>query len=130
MGNVYYFLGTVFTWIQHSDVNISVNLCQSEFTEFTDHRFSFHTVNKVINMTPYCYGFPIDSIPTVYPPDTDILRQKQVYQSIVGCINWLATCNLPDISPALIFPASYSNAPHLQHYKAVVHALKYLISTN
>ena len=28
------------------------------------------------------------------------------------------------------FLASYSNSPHQQHYKAAVHALKYLTSTN
>ena len=51
--NVDYFLCTVYTWLQHADVNISVHLCQSAFTEFTDHRFSFHIANKVPNMTPY-----------------------------------------------------------------------------
>ena len=32
MGDVNYFLGTAFTWIQHKDVNISVHICQSAFT--------------------------------------------------------------------------------------------------
>ena len=40
MGNVDYLLGTSFTWIQHADGNISVHLCQSEFTGFTARQFS------------------------------------------------------------------------------------------
>ena len=105
MGYVDYFLGTAFTWLQHNYGNISVCLCQSAFTEFTAHQFSVHTANKVPNMTPYCSFFPIDSIPYVDPLDLDIMHRKQVYQIIVGCINWLETCNLPDISPALTFLA-------------------------
>ena len=81
-------------------------------------------------MTPYCSGFPIDSIPPVDPLYPDLLRQNQVYQSIVDCINWLVTCTIPEIEPALVFLALHSNAPHTQHYNAAVHALKYLTSTN
>ena len=81
-------------------------------------------------MTPYRSGFPIDSIPPVDPLDPDIPRQRQVYQSTAGCILWIATCNCPDIAPVRKFLASYSNVSHPQHYKAVVHAFKYLTSTN
>ena len=130
MGYVDYFLCNTFTWLKHKDGNISVHICQSEFTEFTDHWFLVHTANKVSNITPCPSGFPINSITPVDPLDTDLSRQKQVYKSIVGCINWLATCTRPDISPALNFLASYRNAPHPQHYKAAVHALKCITSTN
>ena len=81
-------------------------------------------------MTPYFYVFPIDSIPPVDPLYPDLLCQRQVYQSIVVCINWLVAFTRPDIFPALTFLASYSNAPHPQHYKSAFHALKYLTSTN
>ena len=81
-------------------------------------------------MTPYRPGFPIYSIPPVEPLDPDLPSQRQVYQSIVVCINWLATCTHPDISPVLTFIASYINSPHPQHYKAAVHALEYLTSNN
>ena len=124
MGDVEYFLGTVFTWIQHKDGNISVHICQSAFTEFTAHRFSVQSTNKFPNMTPYCSGFPIDSISPVDPLNPDIPCRRQVYKSIVGCINWLATCTRPGIAPVLTLLASYRNSPHPQHYKASVHALK------
>ena len=130
MGDVDYFLGTEFTWLHQINGNISVHLCQSAFTLFTVHRFSVQIAKNISNVTPYRSGLPTDSIPPVDTLDPDLLRQLQVYQSIVGCINWLATCTHPNIAPVLTFLASNSNCPHPQHYKAVVYALKYLMSTN
>ena len=65
MWDVEYFLGTEFTWLEHKDRNISAHLWQSEFTEFIDYWFLVHSANKVSNMTPYCSGFLIDSIPPI-----------------------------------------------------------------
>ena len=115
---------------QKKNRKISVHLCQSAFTEFTAHRFSVHTAIKVPKRTPYRSGFLINSIPPVDPLNPYITRRRQVYQSIVGCINWMATFTRTDISPALTFLASYINAHHPKHYKATVHALKYLTITN
>ena len=81
-------------------------------------------------MTPYRSGYPIDSIPAAAPDDPDLARRTKVYQSIIGCINWLATCSRPDVAPALTFLSSYNMAPHQQHYKAALHVLKYLFSTS
>jgi hypothetical protein len=39
-------------------------------------------------------------------------------------------CTHPDIAPCLTFLASYQQSPSEQHYKAAVHTLKYLYSTN
>ena len=72
--NVDYFLSTGFTWIQQKDGKISVHLCQSAFTKFTAYRFSVQSANKVLNMTPYRSGFPIDSIPPVDPLNPDLPR--------------------------------------------------------
>ena len=130
MGDVDYFLGTAFTWLKNKYRNISVHICHSALTEFTAHWFLFHTSNKVPSMTQYCSGSPIDSIPPVDPLNPDLPRQKQAYHIIVGCINWLLTCTCPDISPVLNFLASYRNANQPQHYKATVHDLKWLTSTN
>ena len=81
-------------------------------------------------MTPYRFGFPIDSIPPVDPLDPDLPRRRQVYQSIVGCITWLATFTRLDIAHVLPFLASYINDPHPQHYKAAVSAIKYMQEKN
>ena len=74
VGYVDYFLGTACSWLKHKDGNISVYICESTFTEFTAHRFSVHTLNKVPNITTYRSGFPIDSIPTIDPLDPDLPR--------------------------------------------------------
>jgi hypothetical protein len=129
MGDVDYFLGTAFTWKHLPGGHLSVHLCQSAFTEFTAHRFAIDRYNRTPHMTPYRSGLPIDSIPPPDPKDPDLKRRTKVYQSIVGCINWLATCTRPDVSPVVSFLASYSTAPSHQHYKSALHALKYLYST-
>ena len=130
MGDSDYFLGTAFTWIQHKYGNISVHLCQSALTELISHRFSVQSAKKVPNMTPYSSGFPIYYIPPVDPLDPDLPSRRQFYHIIVVCINWIATCTCPDIAPVLTFLASYINSTHPQHYKAAVHAIKYLTGTN
>ena len=129
MGDVDWFLGTAFTWKRHPDGNLSVHLSQSAFTDFTAHRFGVSKYNQTPAMTPYRSGLPIDAIPPPVANDPDQPRRTKVYQSVVGCINWLATCTRPDISPCLTFLASYSHQPSYQHYKSAIHALKYLYST-
>ena len=130
MGDVDYFLGTAFTWLRHDTGHISVHMAQTAFTEFTAHRFGVDRMKRVPNMSPYRSGLPIDSLPPPDPSDPDLERRTKVYQSIVGSINWLAQCTRPDIAPALTFLASYLQAPSAQHYKAAIHALKYLFSTS
>jgi hypothetical protein len=87
-------------------------------------------MNKTPNMTPYRSGHPIDSIPLSDENNPDLPRRQKVYQSIVGSINWLASNTHPDVAPALTFLASYMQRPSHQHYKAAIHVLKYLHSTN
>ena len=130
MGTVDYFLGTAFTWNRHDDGELSVLLTQSAFIEYTAHRFAIDKLNPVPNMTPYRSGVPIDSIALPDPNDPDLKQRTKCYQAIVGCLNWLATCTLPDIAPALTFPASYNTNPSHQHYKLALHVLKYIYSTS
>ena len=87
-------------------------------------------MNRVPNMTPYRSDLLIDSIPPPDPGDPDQPRHTKVFQHIVGCINWLATCTRPDIAPTLSLLTAYSQVPSTQHYKAAIHALKYLYSTS
>jgi hypothetical protein len=130
MGTVDYFLGTAFTWNRHDDGELSVLLTQSAFIEYTAHRFAIDKLNPVPNMTPYRSGVPIDSIALPDPNDPDLKQRTKCYQAIVGCLNWLATCTLPDIAPALTFLASYNTNPSHQHYKLALHVLKYIYSTS
>ena len=102
----------------------------------TQHSLNLQTIGsrfrlpKKFNMTPYRSSFPIDYIPLVDPLDSDIPRQRQIYWSIVGCINWFVTFTHSDITPVITLIDSYRNSPHPQHYKSAVHALKYLTSTH
>eukprot|EP00804_Cyclotella_cryptica_P030273 CCRYP_019237-RA/>CCRYP_019237-RA protein AED:0.06 eAED:0.03 QI:0/0/0/1/0/0/3/0/1322 len=129
MGDVDYFLGAAFTWRRHVNGDLSAFLSQTAFTEYMAHRFAVDNMNPVPNMTPYRSGLPIDSIPPPDAKDPDQKRRTKCYQSMVGCINWLATCTRPDVSPVLTFLVSYSNNPAHQHYKAALHTVKYLLST-
>ena len=129
MGDVDYFLGTAFTWRRGDDGHLAVHFNQTAFTEFSAHRFGLDKVNRTPNMTPYRSGLPIDSISPPSSNDPDQKRRTKVYQSIVGSINWLATCTRPDVAPALTFLASYNMAPAHQHYVAALHVMKYLAST-
>eukprot|EP00804_Cyclotella_cryptica_P016077 CCRYP_004202-RA/>CCRYP_004202-RA protein AED:0.18 eAED:-0.12 QI:0/0/0/1/0.5/0.33/3/0/1917 len=130
MGDVDYFLGTAFTWKRHTNGELSAFLSQTAFTEYMAHRFAVDNMTPVPNMTPYRSGLPIDAIPPPNPKDPDLKRRTKCYQSMVGCINWLATCTRPDVSPVLTFLASYSTNPAHQHYKAALHVIKYLLSTS
>ena len=108
MGDVNYFLGTAFTWRRGDNGDLAVHFNQTAFTEFSAHRFGLDKVNHTPNMTPYRSGLPIYSIPPPSPDDPNQKRRTRVYQSIVGSINWLATCTRPDVAPALTFLASYN----------------------
>jgi hypothetical protein len=130
MGDVDFFLGTAFTYRRHSDGNLSVHLGQAAFIEHIAHRFGVDRMKRVPNMTPWRSGLPIDSIATADPSDPDLARRRKVYQSIVGCINWLSTNTRPDVTPVNTFLASYSQMPSHQHYKSALHCLKYLYSTS
>eukprot|EP00804_Cyclotella_cryptica_P009045 CCRYP_003142-RA/>CCRYP_003142-RA protein AED:0.35 eAED:0.14 QI:0/0/0/1/1/1/2/0/1801 len=130
MGDVDYFLGTAFTWRRHASGELSAFLSQTAFTEYMAHRFAVDKMNPVPHMTPYRSGLPVDAIPPPDPKDPDLKRRTKCYQSMVGCINWLATCTRPDVSPVLTFLASYSQNPAHQHYKAALHVIKYLLSTS
>ena len=59
-----------------------------------------------------------------------IFPKTKLYQSIVGCINWLSIWTHPDISPVITFLAYYSNEHHQQHYKSALRVLNYLTSNN
>ena len=88
------------------------------------HPIGSQTRHHIVQASPY---IPLLQLTQIDPYFT---HRKQVYQVIASCTNWLATCNRPDIAPALIFLASCINDPHQQHCKAPIHALKYLTSTN
>ena len=132
MGTVEWFLGLQFNWKKWKDGNMSLHINQQGFAQNTVERFNLHNTNKNPLATPYRSGIPIDSIGLVDPELADDPQQKkrtQEYQSIVGCLNWLAINTRPDLSVCVSFLAAYSAGPLPGHVAAAKYALKYVHST-
>ncbi len=61
--------------------------------------------------------------------DPTFIRRRELYQSIVGSINWLATNTRPDLAPVTSFLAAYNNNPSKGHMDAAIYAIKYIRQT-
>ncbi len=83
------------------------------------------------DVTPYCSGLPIDTIPeSDKDVDSPMFQEcKQKYQSIVGSIGWLAQSTHPDLAPSHSFLSAYSNKPSCSHWNAALYVLHYIHST-
>lgn len=132
MGVVNWFLGTHFTWLDLPNGNISVHLSQVAYAQNLVERHRQQNINVNPRATPYRSGLPIDSIEGASPDDdTDptFLRRREMYQSMVGSLNWLATNTRPDLAPVTSFLAAYNNNPSQGHVDAALYAIKYLRQT-
>jgi hypothetical protein len=98
MGQVSYFLGIEFTWHNHPDGNVSVNLTQQSFTENLLDILGYSSSTTSTFTTPYQAGLSIDSIPTILMTSIEHDKLRLQYQSLVGSLNWLAHTTRPNIS--------------------------------
>jgi len=110
MGQVSHFLGIEFTWHNHPDGNLSVNLSQESFVEMLLDNLGISFMKSSTFTTSYCSGISIDSIPTDTVSSTERDKLRLQYQSIVGSLNWLAHKTCPDISTIV---SSCSTSKHL-----------------
>jgi hypothetical protein len=80
--------------------------------------------------TPYCSIVPIYSIAESPEDDASLALKhcKEVYQSLIGSIGWLAHSTCPDFITVHSFLASYSNKPSTGHMTAALYALHYIHS--
>ena len=80
--------------------------------------------------TPYQSGCPIESVPSaiIDKGDQTFVKRQDAYQSLVGCLTWLATNTRPDLATAVSFLASYSSCPNKQHLEAALYVVRYLRS--
>ena len=130
MGIVEWFLGVHFSW-QITPLDVSVHLNQLGFAANLVESFFQESRDPTPTAMSYCSGIPIDAI----APSTDNdnspaqICQKEVYQSLVGSIGWLAMSTRPDLTAAHSFLSSYSNKPAVGHMKAALYALHYIHST-
>jgi len=98
MGQVSYFLGIEFTWHNHPDGNVSVNLSQQSFTENLLDILGYSSSTTSTFTTPYQAGLSIDSIPTILMTSIEHDKLRLQYQSLVGSLNGLAHTTRPNIS--------------------------------
>ncbi len=69
--------------------------------------------------------------PSLKDKDPPTLKQhKDAYQSLIGCIGWLAHSTCPDLSAGHSFLSVYNNKPLTGHMKAALHALHCIHSTH
>lgn len=131
MGTVEWFLGIHFQWkVTPSEVACHMN--QAAFAANLVEQFNQHHKNPTPNATPYRSGIPIDAIPESTEDDDcpALIKRKQMYQSAVGSIGWLANSTRPDLSPVHSFLSSYNNRPAPGHWRAVLYVLHYIHSTH
>ena len=95
--------------------------------EYTAICFVFLIAPQFQTLPPQVWT-PQEFHPCCQSQGPDLNCHTKWYQCIVDSINWLASCTYPGIALVLIFLTSYHKCHHSQHYKAVIHALKYLYS--
>ena len=130
MGEADFFLGQTFNWTRKANGDVDVLIHQQAFTEHLGTRFGLDNATRTPNMTPYRSGIPITSLPKPDKGDPDQKRRTTVYQSLVGCLNWLAVSTRPDLSTVVAFLASFMNNPSQAHYTSAIYALRYALSSS
>ena len=130
MGTVEWFLGVHFQWKVTRDV-VRAHLNQAGFAANMVEEFGQSHKHPTPDATPYRSGLPIDAIPESDEADDSkvLAKRKATYQSLVGCLGWLAFSTRPDLAPAHSFLSSYNNKPSPGHMKAAIYVLRYVHST-
>jgi hypothetical protein len=125
MGIVNWFLGTHFTWRDLLAGELSVHLSLVTYAQNLVERHRQQDTNYNPCATLYRSGLPI-------PDDmsnTSFIRRRELYQSVIGSLNWLATNTHPDLSPVTSFLAAYNNNPSPGLMDAALYVIKYLRNT-
>jgi hypothetical protein len=130
MGRAEWFLGTYFQWSITPDV-VQVHLSQTGFASHLIEENNIHHCNITPNATPYWSSLPIDTCPESdeEKDNPTFLKRQSKYQSIVGCIGWLAQSTHPDLTPSHLFLLAYNNKPSQSHMNAALYVLHYIHST-
>jgi hypothetical protein len=126
MGRVSLFLGIEFSWIQHTDGNISVHLAQQSFAESLLESLGLDQMSTSHYVSPYRPGLSIDSIPHESMSSTERDSLCLAYQSLVGSLNWLAHTTRPDLATVVTLLAQHQSNPSTGHLEAAHYATKYL----
>ena len=131
MGTVNWFLGTHFEWSSHQYGAILCHFSQKSYAQKLVKCYRLDEINLNLLTTPYQSGCPIDATPSsnIDEDNKVLVRRRETYQSLVGCLTWISTNNRPDLSTAVLFLVSYSSCPNQQHLEAALFVVRYLRST-
>jgi hypothetical protein len=128
MGDVNYFLGCRYDWIDEADGSLSVHISQEGFVDALLERYDMSDCRPA--STPYRSGLPIDRVPrdaNLTPHQREELRTQM--QSILGSTTWLYTSTRPDLNVATSILSQYQCDPSPGHLEGARYILRYLKAT-
>jgi hypothetical protein len=111
-----YFLGIKFTNIKHKNGHISIKLSQEAYISslLDQTNLNSNAINTPI--TPYCSGYPVDSIPDITYNKITQKRLTLQMQTIIGSLNWLTSISTrPDIATIISILTKYCKNPSQGH---------------
>ena len=79
--------------------------------------------------SPYKSILSIDNITEQEYDPTQQAKYTNLYQHLIGLLNWLAISTRPDISTVVNLLAKYMSKPSIGHIHAAKHVIKYLKGT-
>ena len=124
-----YFLGIQFECHRSTDGDVTISMGQEAFADKILHEYKMEGADIHIPHSPYRSGHPVDSIEThEYDPVKQASLTNQL-QSILGSLQWLATCTRPDLSTITNMLAKYQANPSQGHIDAAKHVLRYVKGT-
>ena len=126
---VKHFLGIKFTNVTHSDDHVDIYLNQPKDTADLIKKASLDQPQSLSTSTPYCSGYPVDSVPDINMPPEERDKLNKTLQELVGCMNWLSTQTLPDMATIANIISQYNTKCSPGHIKSAKYAIRYLKST-
>ena len=129
MGDAEWFLGQRYEW--HTDPltkNVSCHVSQQAFIETVLEKNGMTDCSPA--KTPYRSGLKIDRIEHDNVPIENKSKLIHNFQSIMGCINWLAINTRPDVAVAYKLLSQFNHNPSQGHLDAAKYVLRYLSGTS
>jgi hypothetical protein len=120
LGEASYFLAMT---IKRDPTAGTIHLCQQPYTKELIAKYGM--TDSKPRSTPLATGTKL-AIGEGEPLDTT----THPYSSLVGALNYLATCTRPDIAYATSLLCRYLSAPTKQHWEAAMCVLRYLNGTS
>ena len=108
--------------IEITETERAIELCQRQYIVQILQRFGMQNSNSV--STPLDKKIQLQKA----DPDEEIV-DKNLYQQIIGCLNYLVTGTRPDLAYTVSFLSQFMSHPLEIHHQAVKRVLRYLSGT-